>query len=94
LHYYWLPVLSVSDGGNTDVKEILKWKLWAILNDLKWGLNRWRGVCASIGFYGLWYVLIHDQEVSAGPRDVISCSWPKPDWTFHVLYESLHMWLE
>jgi hypothetical protein len=24
LHYYWLPVLSVSDGGNTDVKEILK----------------------------------------------------------------------
>ena len=35
--------------------------------------------CVPVGFYVLWYVLIHDQEI-------ISLSWPKPDWTFHVVY--------
>ncbi len=35
--------------------------------------------CAPVGFYVLWYVLIHDQEI-------ISWSWPKPNWTFHVVY--------
>ena len=71
-----------------DVKEISKWKLWAILSSLKLGPILWRESWALVGFYVHLYELIQDQ----GDRRDQVVSLLKSDWTCHVAYESLHTW--